>query len=225
TMQPLVTTDLAHPVCAGSVIQVPFNSKGAYGNTNVYYKELSDLAGNFTTYDTIASLVSNTAYPSIPPGVASGQIPFKEKASCNYYIRIVSDTPHVIGAPFGPFCIQHCDIWTDTTTTSLQACIKSCYRNPGGFNITVPYDIHKYDTNQQYNSGNQFKVQLLSTQTFGIVATGSPFGVHIDTTSGTMTVHVPCGDSLCNILGATGTYYLRLISTNTNQPDSEYGTL
>jgi gliding motility-associated-like protein len=225
TEQPLVTTDLAHPVCAGSVIQVPFNSVGKYGNTNVYWAELSDSAGNFTTYDSIAFLVSNSAYPGLP-GTCSGQIPFSVKASCHYFIRVVSDTPHVTGTPWGPFCIQHCDIWSDTASTSIQACIKSCYKDPGGYSATFPYMIGKYDTNEEYQPGNNFEVQLLSTQTFGIVATGNPFGVHLDTVSGTMTVHVPCGDSLCNIGSVRpGSYYMRVIATNSNQPDSTYGTL
>jgi len=226
TMQPLVTSDLANPVCAGSVIQVPFNSTGAYGNTNTYIAELSDSAGNFTgQYDSIGFLPSNTAYPSIPPGTVSGIIPFGVKASCHYYIRVVSDTPHVIGSTYGPFCIQHCDIWSDTASTQIQACVKSCYADPGGFNIKIPFDIHKFDSNEHYAGNNKFEVQLLSTMTFGVVATGHPFGAYLDSVSGNLIVHVPCGDSMCNYYGGPTTFYMRIIATNSNQPDSMLGNL
>jgi gliding motility-associated-like protein len=226
TMQPLVTSNLADPVCAGSVIQVPFNSTGTYGNTNIYFAELSDSAGNFTgQYDTLGLLPSNTAYPSIPPGTVSGIIPFGVKASCHYYIRVISDTPHVIGSTYGPFCIQHCDIWSDTAATSIQACVKSCYADPGGFNIKIPFDIHKYDSAEHYAGNNKFEVQLLSTMTFAVVATGHPFGAYLDSVSGNLIVHVPCGDSICTYYGGPQTFYMRIVATNSNQPDSMLGNL
>ncbi|HXB13105.1 MAG TPA: hypothetical protein VNZ45_14050, partial [Bacteroidia bacterium] len=231
TLQPLVTTDTAHPVCAGSVIQVPFWSTGTYGAINTYIAELSDSAGNFTGYtgDSIGFFPSNSAYPPTQPnpGVVSGLIPFNIPASCHYYIRVVSDTPHTYGAPWGPFCIQHCDIESNLQA-SVQACIKSCYLDPKGYNDSINIKINKYDSNENYISGNKFAVQLLSTKTFAIVNTGG-FGVKVDTITGNMELHVPCGDSLCQMfsLGSppTGTYYMRIIATKSNQPDSTYGTL
>jgi gliding motility-associated-like protein len=230
TLQPLVTTDPLNPVCAGSVIQVPFWSTGTYGTYNTYFAELSDSAGNFVGYpgDTIGSWANNAAWPSTAsppvPGVVSGSLPFNIPASCDYYIRVVSDTPHTYGAPFGPFCIQHCDIYTDSSN-SVQACIKSCYKGPAGFSQTLDYTIHKYDSNAHYLPGNKFEVQILSTQTFGIVNTGG-LGVKVDTLTGTMTIHVPCGDSLCNILHIPpAAYYMRVIATKSTMLDSMLGTL
>jgi hypothetical protein len=230
TLQPLVTTDTLNPVCAGSIIQVPFWSTGSYNGYNVYFAELSDSAGNFTGYpgDTLGSWANSLAWPSTgsPPiqGVVSGSIPFNIPAGCNYYIRVVADTPHVYGAPFGPFCIQHCDIYTDSSN-SVQACVKSCYKAPNGYSQTINYTTHKYDSNEHYLTGNKFEVQILSTQNFAVVNTGG-LGVKVDTITGRMTLHVPCGDSLCNVLSIPpGLYYMRVIATKSNQPDSTLGTL
>ncbi len=132
--------------------------------------------------------------------------------------------PHVYGAPFGPFCIQHCDIYTDSSN-SVQACIQSCYKGPKGYSQTLDYTIHKYDSNIHFLPGNKFEVQLLSTQTFGIVNTGG-LGIKVDTLTGKMTLHVPCGDSLCNILNIPpAAYYMRVIATKSTMLDSMLGTL
>jgi hypothetical protein len=227
TYQPEATTDVLHPICAGSIIQVPFNSNGVYGYTNVYWAELSDSSGSFANHvDTIGALVSSTAFPSLPKGLVTGQVPFNVPAGCHYYVRVASDTPNYIGTVWGPFCIQHCDIWSDTASSSIKACVQSCYKNPNGFSISLPYKIHNYDNNQHYNTGNKYEVQLLNSQTFAVVATGGTWGSVLDSVSGNITLHTPCGDSLCNVVNVPpGLYYMRLIATNTNQPDSEYGTL
>ncbi|NNM94633.1 MAG: gliding motility-associated C-terminal domain-containing protein [Bacteroidia bacterium] len=241
TLQPLVTTESGHPVCAGSVIQTPFWSVGQYSPSNTYFAILSDSAGNFTPGypgDTIGNLPSNSAFPpyAIPPtpGVCSGILPFKIPAGCHYKIEVVSDKPPTVGSPFGPFCIQNCDIYTDSSHekgSNIQACIGSCYKDPKGWSDSITYTIHKYDSNEKYFAGNKFEVQILSTSLpppLTILNTGG-LGATYDTVTGKLVLHIPCGDSLCNDLGlpapVTGTYYMRVIATNSNQADSTYGTL
>ncbi len=244
TLQPPVTAEAGHALCAGSVIQTPFWSVGLYQPSNTYFAILSDSSGSFTPGypgDTVGTLPSNSAYPlyaSPPvPGVCSGILPFNIPAGCHYYIRVISDKPPTTGTSYGPFCIQNCDIYTDSShqkSSDLQACIGSCYKNPNGWSDSISFTIHKYDSNEKYLSGNKFEVQLLQAvmppmpPALNIVNTGG-FGIRYDSVTGKLLLHIPCGDSLCNYFGlsdpVTGTYYIRIIATNSNQPDSTYGTL
>lgn len=226
TMQPAVTLD-SNAVCAGSVIDVPFMSSGTFGTLNEYFAELSDSAGNFTAYDTLdptSPLISNQDY-SFPPGSVSGKIPLNVPDGCNYYIRVVSDTPKTIGAVWGPFCIQHCDIYTNGGN-NIQACVWSCYKGPKGYDDTISYKIHKYDSNAHYAIGNKFEVQLLNNQFFTLVNNGA-LGIKVDTTSSQILLHVPCADSLTNVYNIPpGSYYMRIIATQSkNMPDSTLGSL
>lgn len=224
TQQPAVTLD-SNAVCAGSVIDVPFLSSGTFGNANIYYAELSDSAGNFLTYDTLnpQGFLSNQDYPG-PPGSISGLIPNDVPDGCNYYIRVVADTPTTTGSVWGPFCIQHCDINTNGDT-SIQACVWSCYKGPKGYNDTIHYHINRYDSNEHYKAGNKFEVQLLNNQYFTLVNNGA-LGIKVDTVSSYMVLHVPCADSLTNVYGISpGVYYMRIIATNSNMSDSTLGSL
>ncbi len=220
--QPVVTMD-TNPVCAGSVIDVPFNSSGTYTISNVYYAELIDSIGNSAIIDTLGSLVSNLAYPSTPTGSVPGMIPLTVPAGCKYYVRVISTTGGRIPSMWGPFCIQHCDILSNSQQ-SIQACLGRCSKDPNGFSDTLNYTIHQFDNRSKYSSANKFKVQLLSFTNLTAVNTGG-LGLIIDTLSGKIRLHVPCDDSL-NIMGIPpGVYYIRVIATNSNFPDSSLGSL
>jgi len=240
TQQPPATYDTNNPICAGTTLQIPFFSTGTYGNLNTYYGELSDSAGNFSLCDTvnIYGFQSNQAYPpSGSPGNLLGQIPTGVPAGCNYYLRVVSDTPHVIGTSFGPFCIQHCNISSPPSTGGgsnrgnpvvIKACIKSCQRDPGGFDYSLQYNVNN-DANVHFSTGNKFEIELLSTHDLSPIDT-SLFGVVVDTVSGTITLHVPCADTLCNLnllnpsFGGPD-YFVRLLATNVTPADSNLGPL
>lgn len=244
TQQPVATMNSDTSVCAGSTIQVPFFSTGTYGNTSIYYAELSDSAGNFLQPDSLHNaLFSNSAYPPTgSPGNVLVWIPDTVPAGCDYYLRVLSSSPHDTGFAWGPFCITHCDMNIQTpggggggggnagngSPTNLLACIHSCAMDPAGFNDTLDFAINTYASNVTYNPGNKFEAQILSTSSFSVVNTGS-FGV--DTSSGKFIVHVPCADSVCNLDGGLllypsawggygGSFYLRIIATNSTPPDS-----
>jgi len=236
TLQPSATLD-SQAVCAGSTLFVPFYSTGTFGNTNVYYAELSDSAGNFTAYDTVGPLFSNQAYPASvgTPGTVLGAIPTNVPSGCHYYIRVVSDAPALAGVPWGPFCIQHCSINVPSegdgnsgSPVVIHACIKSCYKDPGGYDYNLAYSLNS-SSSVTFSSGNKFEVELLNTQTLAPVDT-SLFGSVVSTTTGTITLHVPCADTLCNLnllnpSSGGPNYFFRLLATNANPPDSNLGPL
>lgn len=247
TQQPVATMNADTAICAGSTIQVPFYSTGTYGNTSIYYAELSDSLGSFAKPDSLHNaFFSHSAYPpSGSPGNVLVIIPDTVPAGCNYYLRVLSTSPHDTGIVWGPFCIEHCDMNIQTpgggggggggagngSPTNILACVHSCAKGPGGFNDTLKFNINSYDSSVTYGPGNKFEVQILSTSNFSVVNTGA-FGA--DTSSGKLILHVPCGDSLCNIDGGMllypapwggygGSFYLRIIATNATPPDSNNG--
>ncbi|HTB30848.1 MAG TPA: T9SS type A sorting domain-containing protein, partial [Bacteroidia bacterium] len=223
TLQPAVTMD-TNPVCAGSVIDVPFNSTGTYKSTNIYYAELIDSTGSTAKIDTIGQLLSSSSFPNYPAGSIPGEIPLTVPAGCKYYIRVVSSTPYRIPDIWGPFCIQHCDILSNSQQ-NLQACLGSCYKDPGGYTVPITYNTHEYDNRAIYASSNNFQVQVLSYTTFAAINTGK-FGFNIDTTSGTFNIHIPCPDSLTNVYGMPpGVYYMRIVATNSSFSDSSLGSV
>jgi gliding motility-associated-like protein len=241
TLQPSATMDTNSPVCVGSIIMVPFYSSGTFGNTNTYYAELSDSSGSFAPPDTIGPFFNNQAYPASvgTPGNVMAEIP-NVPAGCHYYLRVVSDTPHVTGATFGPFCIQHCNMngppssggGNPGTTGNfgnqvILACMQSCYKKPHGFNDTIYFNLN--DPNIQYLPGNKFEIELLNTQTLAPVDTGV-FGQITDTAASKLLLHIPCPDSLCNLnllnpFAGGPNYFMRIIATNSNPPDSNVGPL
>ncbi len=227
TLQPPATLD-TNAVCAGSVIDVPFFSVGIYDIYNVYFCQLIDSIGNTATIDTIGHLVSNVAYP-YPPGDIVSTIPYTVPAGCRYYVRVVCNTGNRPSTMWGPFCIQHCDIVTDSNTSqTLQACLESCRKEPKGWHDSIIYDIHKYDSIAKYAKGNKFEVQLIQfvnyPPSFGAINTGL-LGAVYDTTSGKMYIHVPCPDTLFANGINPGVYYIRVIADSSSFSDSSLGTL
>lgn len=227
TLQPPATLD-TNAVCAGSVIDIPFFSVGIYSIYNVYFAQLIDSIGNTAKIDTIGTLISNVAYP-YPPGDVVSTIPFSAPPGCKYYVRIVCNTGNRPSTLWGPFCIQHCDIVTDSNTSQdLHACLASCKKQPKGWSDSIIYDIHKYDSLAHYIKGNKFEVQLIQfvnyPPSFAAINTGL-LGAILDTTSGKMYLHVPCPDTLFAHGINPGVYYIRVIADSSNFTDSAFGTL
>lgn len=222
TLRPAITLD-TNAVCAGSVMDVPFYSTGTFNIYNIYYAELSDSSGSFTKCDTIGVYYSSQSFTS-SPGFITGFLPVKIPASCHYYVRIVSGSPAVTGAAWGPFCIQHCDIFTNRQQ-NVQVCAASCFKGPAGYSDSLNYSIHNYDNLANYSGNNKFEVQLLSFRTFQAFNTGG-FGIVPDSVSGKLVFHMPCADSLTHKYGILpGVYYMRINATHSNFSDSSLGTV
>lgn len=226
TLQPIVTTD-TNAVCIGSAIDVPFYSTGVYGGTNVYTAQLSDSNGVFgATPPIIGTLPTSAAYnPALgsPPGTVSGQVP-NVPPGCGYYIRVVSSNPAVIGAPWGPFCIQACDITTNNNQ-DLDFCVTDCAVAPLGADSLIDVDVNTYWNNAVYTPGNIFQTQLKSSMTFAQIGPNGILGQVAATDDTTLNVHVPCKDSLPIYGIPRGMNYMRVVGTQSNYPDSSLGSL
>lgn len=227
TLQPAVLKD-ADTVCAGSVIDVPFYSKGVFAANNQYIAQLSDSAGNFGSNPTIlgTSPDSKTYDPNQGslPGNVAGLIPNSTPAGCNYYIRVVSTNPATIGTLYGPFCIKHCDMMTNNQK-DLKFCVTDCWKSPQGADTIIPVTVKMYNnTGVKYLPGNIFQAQVLDFKTLAVINTGV-IGATADTTSCTMKIHIPCADSLGFYGLQPGVYYMRIIATNCTPSTNSKGTI
>lgn len=225
TLQPVVTMD-TNAVCVGSAIDIPFYSTGVYGASNIYTAQLSDASGSFASPTFVGSSPDpNTYDPSLgsPPGSVSGLVP-NVPDGCGYYIRIVSSNPATIGSPWGPFCIQHCDITTNNHQ-DLDFCVTDCAAAPQGADSIIDVDVNTYNNNAVYGAGNIFQTQLLSSMTFAQIGANGILGQVQAQGDTLLDVHVPCKDSLPIYGIPRGMNYMRVIATQSNYPDSALGSL
>lgn len=223
TRQPVVLKNPQDTLCVGSVIDIPFNSDGVYVN-NTYVAQLSDSSGKFPSNPNILGFsVDDKSYPNgKPPGNVSGLVKESQHPippGCNYFIRVISSSPSVIGSVYGPFCIRRCDIETNNKQ-DLQFCID----NTNGADTTVKIKIKVNPPPANYTSPNKFNLQVISSKTFAVINTGVIGNVQAinDTT---VQLSIPPLSSLSSVGLMPGMYYLRVVSTNSSQPWDQLGTL
>lgn len=212
-----VLNDVDTP-CVKSAIDIKFNSLGFYNNGNQYIAELSDTLGSFANPFFIGSLPSNASYPAIPQGTVSGLIPQNAPPGCGYYIRIRSTNPPAISAPLlGPFCLTQCDVTTNLTQ-DLHFCIES---GPHPQDTTFVITINQWNTQANYDTCNDWRIELHNMQTFATVNVGG-LGIYHDSLGGTFTISIP---PLAQLPVAPGTYYMRIISDCSNLAWNQNGTV
>lgn len=223
TKQPAVTKNPADTVCVGSVIDVPFNSDGVFIN-NTYVAQLSDSNGNFPPNPNVLGFSNDDAsYPlGSPPGNVSGLIreqPHPIPPGCNYYIRVISNSPPVIGSVYGPICIRRCDM-----ETNEKKDLKFCIDNENGVDTTIKVRIKVDPPAASYSPPNEFQVQVLDFNTFAVINTGV-LGKVSAVNDTLVDLLIPPLPQLSSVGLIPGTYYLRIVSTNSNQPWDQLGTL
>ena len=202
--------------CVKSAIDISFNSFGNFNNNNIYYAQLSDSNGSFANPFILGHLSSSQAYPALP-GSVSGLIPGNVPPACGYYIRIVSTSPVSDGTVIGPFCLVQCDVTTNNTQ-DIHVCIN--YPNATDTVILNVADS-QWHQGAQYDTCNNWTVELLDMMTFGIVNIGG-LGVYHDSVSGNFKLIV---GPLSQLPVAPGVYYMRIISNCSNEPWNETGTV
>jgi gliding motility-associated-like protein len=206
----------ADTTCILSEIDVKFYSFGSYSPNNTYYAQLSDSNGSFASPIVLGSLPSGASYQG-PPGNISGLIPGIVPPGCGYYIRVVSNFPATVGSLIGPFCVTRCDI----ETNNIQD-LKFCIRYPYGTDTNQLYIQTNHWNNQaNYDTCNDFTIQLLDMMTFAVVNTGG-LGVYHDSVSHTYNLIVGPYNTLPV---APGAYYMRILSNCSNQPWNQTGTV
>lgn len=225
TITPISALVLTDPdtACVRSAIDIKFQSVGVFNPGNQYIAELSDTNGSFAAPARIGVLPSTTTFdPSlgIPPGTVSGLIP-NVPAGCGYFLRIRSTNPRDTGSVYGPFCLKHCDITTNSTQ-DLKFCITDTPSAPVCDSIDL--DIHYFDSIARYYPGNMFRLQLRSMMTFAVINDGS-FYFRYDTVSRKLVICIPWLDSLATFGIAPGAYYARFIADSSSVPNNINGTI
>ncbi len=229
TIQPAVTRD-SNAVCINSVIDVPFFSTGVFVN-NLYSAQLSDSNGVFPSsppFTILGTLPSDANYPASPPGSISGVIPNSPNVppGCNYYIRVKSSNPLTYGVPWGPFCIQKCDIETNNKK-DISVCLQPTSQ---GWDSLIRVDVNHFDSIQTYLPGNRFTIELRNSNPlppptpWGFVNTDSLGWV---TAVNDTTIHmvIPPLNQLVAMGINPGSYYMRINATNAANPENAFGTV
>lgn len=226
TLQPVVSFD-TNSVCIGSAIDVPFYSTGIFNANNVYTAQLSDMNGVFSSNPPIIGSNPNSATydPALgsPPGTVSGLVP-TVPPGCGYYIRVVSSNPAVIGAQWGPFCIQECDITTNNHQ-DLDFCVTDCATAPAGADSIIDIDVNSFNNTAVYNPGNVFETQLLSSMNFAQIGPNGLLGSVAATGDTVLDVHITCKDSLPIVGIPVGMNYMRVVASNSSVPENSLGSL
>ncbi len=226
TLQPVVTLD-TNAVCIGSAIDIPFYSTGIFNGANDYICELSDPDGTFPNNpEEVGSIDDNENYDPLLgdlPGSVSGQIPVVEPG-CNYYIRIISTNPDVIGSVWGPFCIAECDLTTNNNE-DLYFCVNTCADDPDGENELIDIEVNTWDGAASYGPGNIFNTQLLSSMDFSQIGSDGILGSVAATGTTQLNLHIPCKDSLPDYGIPLGMNYMRIVATESSTPENALGSL
>ncbi len=204
--------------CILSEIDVFFNSTGNFQPGNDYIAELSDSTGSFTDSTYLGKLPSAASYP-VMPGDVTGLIPAGVPPACGYYIRVRSTNPPAIGPTFGPYCLTQCDELTNNHT-DIKLCISSGPYPACDDSLLI--QPHDWPDSAQYDTCNNWTVQVLNMNPFFVVNTGF-FGVFHDSLGGYYKI---CAPSTADSLPfAPGMYYMRIISSCSNETWNETGTI
>lgn len=220
TLPPVVTFD-TNAVCVHSVIDVPFYSTGVFSAGNIYTAQLSDSTGNFDSPYTIGTFTSSATFdPALgsPPGTVSGIVP-DVPPGCNYYVRVVSSSPSVVGSVYGPICIQDCDVETNDIMD-----VYVCITEETGDTVTITYDTHIFDDIEQYCDTNTFCVEVLDPMFFSQVSL-CDLGLTVDTASGTITMYIPGYYDLLALGLDAGIWYMRVDADCGDPSENQLGTL
>ncbi|MFN5621354.1 MAG: gliding motility-associated C-terminal domain-containing protein, partial [Flavobacteriales bacterium] len=218
------------PVCVGSVIDIPFFSVGVFNPNNAYVCQLSEPDGTFSATPLIVgsspdpSTYDPVLLPPPPsPGNVSGIIPDTEPG-CNYYLRVVSTSPSVVGTVWGPFCIQRCDVTTNEMQ-DISFCITECSADPSGESEVILLNTNTNNQTVTYAPGNTFTTQLLSSMDFSQIGPDGILGEVIATQDDFLTITIPCLEDALAAGIPTGMNYLRVLATNPSDPNNAVSTL
>ncbi|MDA0199890.1 MAG: T9SS type A sorting domain-containing protein, partial [Bacteroidetes bacterium] len=130
-----------------------------------------------------------------------------------------SSLPGTFGAPWGPFCIKQCDIKTNDKK-DIQVCITA----EEGACVDVKIDINYFDPNILYDPANNFIVEIRDPMFLNLVNMGG-LGIFPGTSNDVVQVCMPKWGDLGALGMKPGMYYMRIVGTNSNDPENLLGTL
>ncbi|MCE5305358.1 GEVED domain-containing protein, partial [bacterium] len=166
--------------CPGSSFQVSYEIAGTFNLGNQFAAQLSDEFGNFNNPTTIGTLNSTGN------GTIECTLLDTTKASNNYYIRIVSSDPVIIGTIQGPISINSLPIAYKILGDGIY-----CSNNLQGALIELD--------SSQVNTHYQLKIDTTNVGSF-VVGTGSKISFGYFTAEGSYTIEATSPDGCKNMM-------------------------
>ncbi len=166
--------------CVGSSFQVSYEIAGTFNLGNQFTAQLSDEFGNFNNPTTIGTLNSTGN------GTIECTLLDTAKASNNYYIRIVSSDPVIIGTIQGPISISSLPIAYKILGDGIY-----CSNNLQGALIELD--------SSQVNTHYQLKIDTTNVGSV-VVGTGSKISFGYFTAEGSYTIEATSPDGCKNIM-------------------------
>ncbi len=166
--------------CPGSSFQVSYEIAGTFNLGNQFTAQLSDEFGNFNNPTTIGTLNSTGN------GTIECTLLDTAKASNNYYIRIVSSDPVIIGTIQGPISISSLPIAYKILGDGIY-----CSNNLQGALIELD--------SSQVNTHYQLKIDTTNVGSV-VVGTGSKISFGYFTVEGSYTIEATSPDGCKNIM-------------------------
>lgn len=222
TLLPPVAISTTNSICGGSNFNVYFESTGLFAEDNVYQVQLSNSDGSWGSEPAVVGILnSSTAFDPqlgwVSPAISCLLYPYE--TSCNYYLRVTSSSPSLNGSEYGPFCITSCGlIFNDMQ--NIHVCINECGTDSDGETYTTTIEASLSGESIQYLEGNTFTTQLFDINTLAQIGPDGLLGEMVGTEFSAFEVHLPCNDSLEFYNIPTGESYLRIIATNSSEPEN-----
>ncbi|MFA6127960.1 MAG: choice-of-anchor L domain-containing protein [Bacteroidales bacterium] len=159
------------PFCAGAAVSVPFTKTGTFTPGNVFTAQLSDASGGFGSPVDIGTLTQTGA------GTISATIPANTASGTGYRIRVVSNTPVIIGTDNGTgLTVNPLPVASDLTATAIAVCagsastvtVNSSLMTSGAY--TVTYTVSGNNTISSTSASLNFTAGSPGSGTFSTLA-------------------------------------------------------
>jgi hypothetical protein len=147
------------PFCACTTMNVPFTSTGNFTSGNVYTAQLSDANGNFSNPVNIGTLTSTNN-----SGIIVANIPCDAISGSDYRIKVISNTPGVIGTK------NNEDI---TINSTANPAVRITENKTGAINAGTSVTFTASPTNEGTRPVYQWQVNGINTGTNASTYTSS----------------------------------------------------
>jgi hypothetical protein len=151
-------------LCAGDHVDIPYTvDMLGFETNNQFVLMISDSTGDDgwkeigATFDP-APFQTNGGFPlPIGPflGRIRGQVPVDLPPGSNYFLRVQSTNPAVLGVKIGPYTVNQCNIKLNNYDT-----LKVCVKENDTVAVDLPFEVNAFGQNVTFNRGNNFTAEV-----------------------------------------------------------------